>query len=265
MNLFKKTVLVSSLGLGLILTGCEDSPEKAAQKQEEKAQEVRNIVDDSFKDKSVVEAVKIPDRSAFRTIDENFFNLYEIKYMLSKVKDDNNISRDNDYPLDYLANNQLFDDGEVALERNSVLKMEKAQVSLLPKAKEATKNIKDVEYIKVPFAFNDTDTPFVSIQSIRNNTDGKNGKIIDFKLDPNNYQYKLAQNPASFVLGPLSPEDELAIARLNRNSKTYRGDAYYVIQHNERNGVSATPAYIDYQIVDNNGSVIYKGTADSFK
>ncbi|NNH76487.1 hypothetical protein HLH17_02060 [Acinetobacter sp. ANC 5380] len=275
LNLFKKTVLAASLGFGLFLTGCGSSEQGKVAAQEEKriqneqkAQDVRDAINNSFDGESVTDKVKVPDRSAFKTVDENFLELYEIKKYLSKIKDDNNVSRDNDFPLEFIANHRLFDDGDVAMERNSVVKMEKARKSLLPKAKAATQNINDIEYIKIPFGYGapQHSGPVASIASTRSAKNGEKGILIDFQVDPNSQDINLSNNKYSTLLvGPLSEKEELDIARINLGSKNIKGDAYIIVQRDQRDSISFTPAYVDYQILTDNGDVVYKANVNKFE
>lgn len=92
------------------------------------------------------------------------------------------------------------------------------------------------------------------------------GILIDFQVDPNSQDINLSNNKYSALLvGPLSEKEELDIARINLGSKNIKGDAYIIVQRDQRDSISFTPAYVDYQILTDNGDVVYKANVNKFE
>lgn len=92
------------------------------------------------------------------------------------------------------------------------------------------------------------------------------GILIDFQVDPNSQDINLSNNKYSTLLvGPLSEKEELDIARINLGSKNIKGDAYIIVQRDQRDSISFTSAYVDYQILTDNGDVVYKANVNKFE
>ena len=266
-SLLRKTVLATSLGFGLALTGCGSSEvEKAEEKAEvakKEAQEIRQAlhVNDTAD-------VKVPDRSAFRPVDEKFLMLYEVKKVFDKIQDTDNLGGENKFPLNELSMRGEFEDRDVFMEENNVIKMEKARVSLLPKVKEAIKDIKEVEYIKVPLtndykAYTGLWSGFSNLRNNRTNPEQK--MDFDFNLDETLEDGEsLASGQKTYYMQTFdaSKEQIMALSRLDRNSIKVSGDTYWIVQRNQRGDTNIKPAYIDYVISNLEGDVLYQGKAD---
>ena len=268
LNLLKNSLLVTSLGLGLFLVGCgssdiETKQEPTSTKSDETKQFERDIANSLTV--SNVEEVKVPDRSAFRTVDGDFLELYELKKEVLKIKDTNNIDRENNFPLDNISSHRLFEDMDVFMEKNPVLKMEKARVSVLPKVIEATKDIKEVEYIKVPFNIdqNSHNGPVAYLYAW-SKPQGENIFKASMQVTSNSDHLRYDDGLGSFTIGPLTQEQELEIVRGDLIRKNMQGDAYYIVQRDQRRSMVLVPAYLDYKILNEKGDVVYKASVDKF-
>lgn len=272
MSFLKQVFLYSIILSALTLSGCGGKDEKQVEQttsdkgNTELKRYMASIIHPTPEIKNKAVTLR---RSEFKEIPENFFDLYEAKFHLSQINENKKLSSKNIKSLNELSSSELFYDESVRSERNPTLKMEKAKASLLGKVKEATKEIDEVSYIKLPLISKASaeghSGTYASINSWKDDPD-KYGLDVKISIKQNRDKKYLMSAYLNTYLATLTKKEKMILLQANKNNLDLRGDAYFIVERMRNNSISYRPAYIDYYVIaKDTGDIIYKQIVDRFK